>query len=286
MANSLQRRLCVPKPRTVAGVVIRDELIPRSPGNPSMRVRLYTPAVESEARPALLWMHGGGFVIGVPEQDEAQNVTLCQQLGLVIAAVDYRLSPEHPYPAALDDGYTALIWLQRRANELGVARDRIAIGGNSAGGGLAAGLVLMAHDLGEVPVAFQLLIYPMLDDRTVNRTDVDERRLRFWSTKSNRLGWESYLGSKPGSDAVPAYAAPARRENLGGLPPAWIGVGTCDLFHDEVVSYAQRLAQAEVPCALKVIEGAFHAFDFAGSKTRVVREFRQAYFDALRDALI
>jgi acetyl esterase/lipase len=139
----------------------------------------------------------------------------------------------------------------------------------------------MAHDRGEPPIAFQLLVYPMLDDRTALRTDVDERWLRVWSASSNRFGWRSYLGQDPGGEDVPAYAAPARREDLSGLPPAWIGVGTCDLFLDEDIAYAIRLNDAGVPCDLRIIEGAFHAFDLVAPKADVVADFRQSYIDAL-----
>ncbi|HUD28156.1 MAG TPA: alpha/beta hydrolase fold domain-containing protein, partial [Novosphingobium sp.] len=145
------------------------------------------------------------------------------------------------------------------------------------GAGLAAGLVLFAHDRGEIPVALQLLVYPMLDDRTALRSDVDQSNLRLWNSRSNLLGWTSYLGRAPGGDDVPDYAAPARRGDLHGLPPAWIGVGTCDLFHDEDVAYARRLREAGVPCTLVVVDGAFHGFDLVGQKARVVRDFRESY---------
>lgn len=203
----------------------------------------------------------------------------------MIATVQYRLSPEHPYPGPIEDCYAALSWLYQHATEFGVKADRIAVGGASAGAGLAAGLVLRAHDRGEIPVAFQLLIYPMLDDRTTLRTDIDESRLRLWSTKSNRFGWTSYLGRQPGSADVPDHAAPARRQNLSGLPPAWVGVGTCDLFHDEDVLYARRLSEAGVPVTLKVVEGAFHGFDLIGAQAPVVRDFRQGYLQAMREIL-
>ena len=175
--------------------------------------------------------------------------------------------------------------LHANAAALGVDPERIAVGGNSAGGGLAAGLALLAHDRREVPVRFQLLVYPMLDDRTVTRADVDASALRVWSVESNRYGWTSYLGQAPGGDAVSPYAAPARRGELVGLPPAWIGVGTLDLFHDEDVAYAGKLEAAGVACALTVIPGAYHGFDVMAPKARVSRAFRDAQLQALRVAL-
>ncbi len=282
LANWLMRRRGVPSPPVIDGVSIRDEQI-AGPNGALLRVRVYEPA-RQPPRAAMLWIHGGGFVIGTAEQDEAHSIELCRSLNLVVASVDYRLALEHPYPAPLDDCYFALRWLHDNAAAFNVASDRIAVGGNSAGAGLAAGLALLAHDRGEIPVAYQLLIYPMLDDRTALRTDVDERCLRLWSVKSNRFGWSSYLGQQPGGNDVPDYAAPARRKNLQGLPPAWIGVGTCDLFHDEDVEYARRLHERGVACTLKIVAGAFHGFEVAGVGTSVVRDFRKSYFTDLRNA--
>ena len=149
--------------------------------------------------------------------------------------------------------------------------ERIAIAGASAGGGLAATLAIYAHDKGEVRPAFQLLVYPMLDDRTVTRADHDTRNVRVWTPKSNRFGWTSYLGAEPGSTGVSPYAAAARREDLSGLPPAWIGVGQIDLFHDEDVEYARRLVEAGVACTLSIVPGAFHGFDAVFRKAAVTR---------------
>jgi acetyl esterase/lipase len=285
LAKAIQRWRGVPKPPAVEGVAIRDILVPGPEGGGPVRVRLYTPQNVVGAVPVLVWIHGGGFIIGSPEQDEANNISIVRELGIAVAAVAYRLAPEHPFPAPLEDCYAALRWLHAGAAALGLKRDRIAIGGASAGGGLAAGLVLMAHDRKQVPVAFQLLLYPMLDDRTATRTDIDQSHLRLWNTKSNVYGWSAYLGREPGSDGVHPHAVPARRENLTGLPPAWIGVGTLDLFHGEDVAFAQRLNEAGVPCALQIVEGAFHAFDVMGAKTAVAQGFRGNYTRALRQAL-
>jgi acetyl esterase/lipase len=274
----------VRKPPAVDGVTIRDVLVPRPDGTP-VRLRLYMPARTATAVPVLFWIHGGGFIIGMPEQDEPGNIDIVRAVGIAVAAVSYRLAPEHPFPAAIEDCYAALTWLHREAETIGIKRDSIAIGGGSAGGGLAAGLVLMAHDRKEVPIRFQLLIYPMLDDRTTMRTDIDHAMLRLWTAGSNIFGWTAYLGRPPGGDGIDPYAAPARREVLAGLPPAWIGVGTCDLFHDEDLAYARRLTAAGVPCEVKIVDGAFHGFDYVGAKTAVAREFRRSYCDALRRAM-
>ena len=280
MADARARR---PAPPSVDAITIRDEWIPGPSGEP-LRIRVYVPD-EHAPRAAMLWMHGGGFIVGTPEQDEPHSIELCRSLNLVIASVDYRLALEHAHPAPLEDCYSALRWLHENAAGLNIETNRIAVGGASAGAGLAAGLALMAHDRKELAVAYQLLIYPMLDDRTTLRTDVDERKLRLWTSGSNRFGWRSYLGREPGGPGVPDYAAPARRQDMHGLPQAWIGVGTCDLFHDEDVEYARRLQDAGVPCKLKIVPGAFHGFEVAGANTAVVRDFRESYFSALRNAL-
>ena len=162
---------------------------------------------------------------------------------------------------------------------------RIAVGGASAGGGIAAGLALLSHDRGVAPVAFQLLVYPMLDDRTVVRDDLDTRHVRVWTPGSNRYGWTSYLGRQPGSDGVSPYAAPARRVDLGGLPPAWVGVGSLDLFLDEDREYARRLRAAGVDCQLEVVDGAFHGFDALFLRKDVSRDFWRAQSRALEAAL-
>ena len=242
-------------------------------------VRLHRPASGARGpRPAVLWIHGGGFVIGNAMREDDRCRELARALGAVVAAVDHRLAPEHPFPTPLDDCHDALTWL---ADQDEVDATRIAIGGNSAGGGLAAGLALLARERGEVRPVFQLLVYPMLDDRTAIRRCEYERDLRLWNSSSNRFGWCSYLGRVPGSDGVSALAAPARAEDLSGLPPAWIGVGSLDLFADEDIAYAQRLQAAGVACELRVVEGAYHGFDVVHHTASISREFHAAQVDAL-----
>jgi acetyl esterase/lipase len=231
--------------------------------------------------PALLWIHGGGYVMGTAAQDDALCRDIADELGAVVASVEYRRAPEHPYPAPVEDCHDALVWL---AEQDDVDVERIAIGGSSAGGGLAAALAFMARDRGRVSPVLQLLVYPMVDDRTVLRTEVDERGFRLWNNRSNELGWRAYLGATPGSDEVPSEAVPARRDDLAGLAPAWIGVGTLDLFLDEDLTYADRLRDAGVPCTVDVVDGAFHAFDRLAPHSTVSRRFRDAQLDVLADA--
>lgn len=228
-------------------------------------VRLFMPPSIDGPAPALLWIHGGGYVIGKAAMDDTMCIRLSEDLGLVVASVEYRLAPEHPFPTPLEDCYSGLVWLAGLST---VDRTRVAVGGMSAGAGLAAALAQLAYDRGEVGVAFQSLSYPMLDDGTVDRPDPDPDSLRLWSADSNRFGWASYLG---GSDS-PLVAA-ARRVDLSDLPPAWIGVGTSDLFYAEDEAYALRLSEAGVDCELFVADGGYHAFDAIEPKAPVSREF-------------
>ena len=248
--------------------------------NKDVSVRVFRPTHADSVVPALLWIHGGGMVIGTAAQDDKLCQQFAQELGIVVASVDYRLSPEHPFPVPLEDCYAALEWLVRQP---GVDITRVAIGGASAGGGLAASLALLARDRGEISLTYQLLTYPMLDDRSALRVDIDRRRLRLWDQSSNAFGWRSYLGPA-NIDRVPPLAAPARYEDLAGLPSAWIGVGTNDLFHDEDVAYAHRLRQSGVPCELHIADRAYHSFDIVERKTPIAQAFRAAQLAALRHA--
>ncbi len=250
----------------------------------AVSMRVYRPTALAPGAPALFWMNGGGYIGGSLEQEEFRHYAFARELGVTVVAVRYRVAPAHPSPAALDDAYAGLRWVFDHAQERGIDPARIAIGGDSAGGGLAAALALYAHDRAEVHPAFQLLVYPMLDDRTVARTDHDTRGALIWQPADNRRGWSAYLGVAPGSPDVPPYAAPSRREDLAGLPPAWIGVGTLDVFHDEDVEYARRLVEAGVPCELTVVDGAFHGFDALFPEAPVVRDFHASQVAALRGA--
>ena len=239
-------------------------------------VRLYRPTGPSRTGPALLWIHGGGYLIGSAAQDDQLCRRFASELGATVASVDYRLAPENPYPVPLEDCYTALAWLVGLPS---VDPARVAIGGASAGGGLAAALALLARDRGEIPLAAQLLVYPMLDDRTVDRDDLDNPGHRLWNQSSNKFGWACYL-----ADADPDVAVPARREDLSGLPPAWMGVGTLDLFHDEDLAYAEQLRAAGVSCQVEVVSGAFHGFDGIVPKAEVSQSFFNSQCAVLREA--
>ncbi|MGF2951173.1 alpha/beta hydrolase [Mycobacterium sp. THU-M116] len=242
---------------------------------PGSGVRLFRPVGVTGTTPALLWIHGGGYVIGSAEQDDPVCRRFSTRLGITVASVEYRLAPEHPYPAPLEDCYSALTWLAELPS---VDARRVAVGGASAGGGLAAALALLARDRADITPRFQLLAYPMLDDRSSESGHNPHHRL--WSARSNRFGWAAYLGG-----ADPQVAVPGRRNDLRGLAPAWIGVGTHDLFHDEDLDYTERLRAAGVACQVDVIPGAFHGFDLWAPNTAVSQRFCDSQCDRLREAL-
>lgn len=263
------------------GIAKEDRTVPGPPGAPEVPIRLYRPAAPTGTLPGLLWIHGGGMVLGSVEQNDQLAQHFAVAGGCLVASVEYRLAPEHPFPAPPEDCYAALRWFHAQAGDLGLDPTRIAIGGASAGGGLAAGLALLARDRGEVPVAFQFLIYPMIDDRNDTPASHSIVDPRVWSRDKNLHGWRAYLGTAPGSADVSPYAAPARATDLAGLPAAFIMVGTVDLFVDEDIAYAQRLIGAGVPTELHVYPGAFH-----GSENLVPAATLSRRMAAERDAAL
>lgn len=225
----------------------------------SIRLRWYTKE-GAPAGPGVLYIHGGGMILGTVELYDAIVARYVSASGVPMLSVDYRLAPEHPHPTPVEDCYAGLVWLVEHAAELGVDPQRIALMGDSAGGGLAAGVALLARDRGTPALAQQILIYPMLDDRT---TTPDPELVPFstWTYDDNITGWGALLGEAHGSDGVSPYAAPARAADLAGLPPSYVEVGTLDIFRDEDIEYARRLAGAGVPTELHVHPGVPHAFE-------------------------
>jgi triacylglycerol lipase len=268
-----------------AAVHCEERRIPGAPGDPEVRVLLYTPPGDAAGRPAYLQIHGGGYVLGMPEQNDGANRSIAAALGCVVVAVAYRLAPETRYPGALEDCYAALKWLHAEAGSLGVDAARIAIGGESAGGGHAAALAIHARDHGEAPICLQVLDSPMLDDRTCATPDPHPYCGEFvWGPANNRYGWAALLGMEPGTAATPARAAPARLQDFSGLPPTFLSVGALDLFLEEDLEYARRLMRAGVPTEVHVVPGAFHGFAAAGDGAPQVRTLRQLRYDALAKA--
>jgi acetyl esterase/lipase len=265
-------------------VVYADHLVPGLNGAPQVRVRLYRSAGHPGPVPCLYWIHGGGHVLGQIEQDDLMMEHIVEAVGCAAVSVEWRRPPEHPFPAPMDDCYAGLTWAYTNAAELGLDPERIAIGGASSGGGSAAGLALLARDRGEVPVCFQLLVYPMLDDRNVTPASQAVTEPKVWNRQSNLIGWRSYVGDAVGTDQVSPYAAPTRAANLAGLPPAYLPVGDLDLFIDEDIEYAQRLQQADVPTELHVYPGGIHGFDLLAPASGLARRFVRDRDDALRRA--
>jgi acetyl esterase/lipase len=265
-------------------IPVEQRILPGSPGQPEVAVRVVN-ARPDAARPALLHVHGGGFVAGSTAFGLRELQETCAALDCAAVSVDYRLAPETRWNGALEDVYAALKWLHGHALELGAHPERIAVVGESAGGGLAALLAIAARDRGEVPVAFQCLTYPMLDDRTVSRRFPPQVGRLVWTPQSNRFGWASFLGTAPGGAGVPAAAVPARTPDLAGLPPAFIAVGALDLFFDESADYAKRLNVAGVMAELHAVPGAFHGFDMIAPAAPLSQRFGAARLDALRRGL-
>ena len=248
------------------------------------KLRVYTPAA-SKTRAALLYIHGGGMMIGAPQMDDGLLSNLAAELHILIVSPEYRLAPENPYPAPVDDCHEAWQWMLTNSSKLGIDTSRIAIGGESAGGGLAAGVVLRIHDEGgQRPIA-QWLYCPMLDDRTAQDRSLDATDHFIWNNKLNLAGWTSYLGKRIGTDLVPSYAAPSRRVDFNGLPKAWIGVGDVELFYQEDKKYAESLKAAGVPCELDVVAGGPHAFEGMAPDAQVSKDYLARAKSWLRNAL-
>jgi acetyl esterase/lipase len=261
---------------------VRDISVPGPEGAPDVPLRIYRPKGGGNHLPCIYWVHGGGYMFGTAMDPDARLDRWVNEIGCVAVSVEYRLAPETPFPGPLDDVYAGLQWVAKNPSELGIDASKLAIGGGSAGGGLAAGLALAVRDRGEIPVIFQLLIYPMIDDRFVSVSSTMETI--GWTTAASRLGWSCYLGVAPGSDGVSPYAAPARAEDLSGLPPAFICVGDLDNFRDEDLEYARRLSDAGIPTELHIYPGVPHAFENSAPEIAVSLRFSRDITDALGTA--
>ena len=254
-----RRQMTAADVRLSDGVERVDHRVPGPSGDADLVVRVHRPKGLGGPLPCVYAIHGGGYVLGSYQMEDARLDRWCTRFECVGVAVDYRLAPETPYPGPLEDCYAGLGWVHTHHKELGVDLERTGIAGASAGGGLAAALALLARDRAELPIAFQLLMYPMLDDRQL--TASSGWNVPVWNPAANAYGWRSYLGPRYGTDDVPTTAAPARATDLRDLPPALLCVGTADGFCDEDITYAQRLNQAGVPTELHVYPGAPHGFD-------------------------
>lgn len=278
------RAMMPARPRLVAPAVVARS-VPGRNGAPAVPVFVIN-AEPGARRPVVVHLHGGGFVLGTAEGAVAMMQEQARALDCMVVTVDYRLAPEAPFPAPLEDAYAALEWTYDHCAELGGDPARIAVQGESAGGGLAAMLAIAARDRGKVPLVHQSLIYPMLDDRTGGEHQVPAHVGKLaWTAPLNQVAWAAFLGRPEGSRRVPPRgAAPARLSDLRGLAPAFVGVGSIDLFMGEDIDYARRLIEAGVGTELVVVPGAFHGFDVIAPATSVVRQFRRAHLSALARA--
>lgn len=280
--------------RVTADAVIAALEIPENPrvthedlqiagpeGAPDVTVRVYRPTGSSGALPGVYYIHGGGMVLGDIKGENAAAELICDQVGAVVVSVEYRLAPEHPHPAPVEDCYAGLEWMAKNVAELGVDPERIAIYGASAGGGLTLATALLARDRGGPQLSFMMPIYPMIDDRNETPSSHEITDIGIWDRAGNIEAWAWYLGDQEADQ----YAAPARALDLSGLPPAFIDVGTVDLFRDEDIAFAQRLIQAGVPTELHVHPGAFHASEVLAPEAALSQRILAMRIDALRRAL-
>ncbi|MEV8510287.1 alpha/beta hydrolase [Actinoplanes sp. NPDC051475] len=262
-------------------VVKEDRTVPGPQGEPDISVRIYRPRHAATALPGIFFIHGGGMILGNVAGEDPTATLLCDQVGAVVVSVEYRLAPENPHPAPAEDCYAGLQWTAAHAAELGIDPDRLAIYGGSAGGGLTIAAAMMARDRGGPAVRFMMPIYPMIDDRNETASSREITDVGIWDRDGNVEAWAWYLGGKPAD----RYAAPSRAEDLAGLPPAFIDVGTVDLFRDEDIAFAQRLMAAGVPTELHVHPGSYHAAETFAMEAALARRTWALRVDALKRAL-
>lgn len=263
--------------------VTKDDLtVPGPDGEPDITLRVYRPRSRSGVLPGVYYIHGGGMILGNVAGEDPSASMIADLVGAVVVSVDYRLAPEHPHPAPVEDCYAGLVWMAENSTWLGVDPERLAIYGASAGGGLTIATALLARDRGGPDLCFMMPIYPMIDDRNETPSSHEITDIGVWDRAGNVEAWAWYLGGK---DADP-YAAPTRAQDLTGLPPAFIDVGTVDLFRDEDMAFAQRLMQAGVPTELHVNPGSYHASETYAPEAPLSIRIVERRMNALQRALI
>jgi acetyl esterase/lipase len=262
-------------------VAKEDRTVPGPDGEPDITVRIYRPVNASGTLPGIYYIHGGGMILGDIAGEDPTAALLCHEVGAVVVSVEYRLAPEHPHPAPVEDCYAGLVWTAANADALGIDPGRLAVYGGSAGGGLTLGVALLARDRGGPAIRFMMPIYPMVDDTNTTPSSHEITDVGIWDRAGNIEAWQWYLGGKPADQ----YAAPARATDLSGLPPAFIDVGTVDLFRDEDIAFAQRLIQAGVPCELHVNPGSYHASETFAPDAALSKRIVAMRVDAFRRAL-
>src|SRR4051794_32460936 len=262
-------------------VTKEDRTVPGPEGEPDISVRIYRPLNAQGALPGVYFIHGGGMILGNVQGEDPVATLICDQVGAIVVSVEYRLSPEHPHPAPVEDCYAGLVWMAKNAGELGFDGNRLGIYGGSAGGGLAIATALLARDRGGPAIKFMMPIYPMIDDTNTTASSHEITDIGIWDREGNIQAWAWYLGGKPADQ----YAAPTRAADLSGLPPAFIDVGTVDLFRDEDISFAQRLMQAGVPVEMHVHPGSYHASETFAADAPLSQRTWALRIDALKRGL-
>jgi acetyl esterase/lipase len=262
-------------------VVKEDRTVSGPDGDPDVTVRIYRPVDASDALPGIYFIHGGGMVLGDIAGEDATASMLCAEIGAVVVSVEYRLAPEHPHPAPVEDCYAGLVWTADNAAALGIDPDRLAIYGGSAGGGLTLGTALLARDRQGPALRLTMPIYPMIDDTNTTASSHEITDVGIWDRAGNVEAWQWYLGGKPADQ----YAAPTRAADVSGLPSTYIDVGTVDLFRDEDIAFAQRLMQAGVACELHVNPGSYHGSETFAPDATISRRIWATRIAALRRAL-
>jgi acetyl esterase len=261
---------------------LTDETIVGPDANP-LRVRIYRPKSINESLPVLLWIHGGGYILGTIESNDDLCMRFVKEANCVVVSVDYRLAPEHPYPAPIEDCYAALKWIADNAETLNIDPKRIGVAGNSAGGGLTAALTLLARDRKYPDICFQMPLYPMIDDRNNTPSANEIKEGLIWNQKTNEQGWKMYLGEIYGTENIPAYAAPARAEDYSNLPYTYTCVGQLDPFRDETITYVTKLAQAGVDVEFHLYPECYHGFEGLNPNAYISVRTMNEYIQAVKN---
>lgn len=270
--------------RPKKGIVSQTRQVDQNHRAP-VEVMIYQRKEKAHLATGLLWIHGGGYAMGMPELESRSYIShFIEAANTVVVSPNYRLSYQAKAPQAAEDCYTALLWMVEHAEELGIRSDQIAVGGDSAGGGLAAAVVLMARDRGEVNIAFQMPFYPMLDDRMMTASSQYEG-VPVWDAVKNRAAWQLYLDGQAGTADISPYAAPARETDYHNLPPLYTFVGDIEPFHDEVLTYVEQMKAAGGQASVTVYPGCYHAFDQLAPKAKISQIAREAYLTWYKQAV-
>lgn len=265
--------------KKIKGIYNEERLIPSKNKGPAIRVRIFKPLNYQEKLPLLMYLHGGGYIVGCPEFKP--NLAIIKQFiekrPCVLIAPAYRKALDSPFPAALNDCYDTLLWAKENADELGILDNNFILAGHSAGGGLTAALTLKARDTKDFKLAFQMPIYPMIDDLQNTKSAIKMNNTPAWNSKSNKKGWAAYLA---GNEYIPTYATPARNKDYSNFPPTFTFVGDLDPFRDETITYASELEKQNVEVKFKLYEGAFHAFDMIAPDSEIGKKAIKFTYDS------